>query len=70
MAPKQRTPSPGPGKGLTEYHFVRQAERLADDADLVLEQQLERLHEREAQVLRQTADVVVRLYAVALEDVG
>ena len=50
---------------------MRQSERFADLADLVLEEVLYRLDQLKAELLRQTADVVVRLDAlVALNDVG
>ena len=49
---------------------MRQAERLADNADFVLVEQLYGLDELHLHVLRQTADVVVSLYAVRFEDVG
>ena len=60
----------GAGERLTEYHVVGQAQRLADDAYFVLEKELDRLDQLKLQVLRQTADVVVRLDAVGLKDVG
>ena len=58
------------GEGLAIDHAVGQAERLADDTNLVLVQKLDRLNELKLQVLRQTADIVVRLNAVALKNVG
>lgn len=44
MAPRQRTPRPGP-EGLAIYHAVGQAERFTYDADFVLEQEAKRLNE-------------------------
>ena len=62
---------------LTIDHAVRQAEGLADHADLVLEEELEGLDQLELQILRQTADVVMGLDSLlslgsldGLEDVG
>ena len=52
------------GEGLAIDHAVGQTERLADDTDFVLVQKLDRLNELKLQVLRQTADIVVRLNAV------
>ena len=49
---------------------MRQAERLADNADFVLVEQLYGLDKLHLHVLRQTADVVVSLYTVGFEDVG
>ena len=61
----------GAGERLTIDHAVRQTESLADYSDLVLEQQLDRLYQLELQILGQTADVVMSLYAVVrFEDVG
>ena len=62
----------GAGERLTIHHLIRQAERLADDADLVLEEDAHGLDEFKAggDILRQAAGVVVRLDAgLALEDV-
>ena len=42
MAPRQRTPRPGPGKGWRYTMRLGQPQRRADDAHLVLEQQLQR----------------------------
>ena len=65
------------GERLAVDHLVRQAEREADLPHFVLEQVAQRLDELERQLLRQAADVVVRLdlrrRAVArraLDDVG
>ena len=60
----------GAGEGLTENHVVRQTQRLADNANFILEQQLDRLDQLKLQILGQTSDVVVRLDAVTLEDIG
>ena len=51
----------GAGEGLTVDHGVGQAQSLADHTDLVLEQQLDGLHQLEVQILGQTAHVVVGL---------
>ena len=59
----------GAGERLTVDHRIRQAQRRADDAHFVLEQQAQRLHQLKLQIVRQAADVVVGLDAVALEDV-
>ena len=56
---------------LAVDHAFRQAQRIADDADLVFVKELERLDKGEAQLGGQAADVVVRLDALfAFEDVG
>ena len=66
----------GAGERLPPDDRVRHAEGLADMAYLVLEQQPQRLHEGELQVLGQPADVVVALDvgragpAAGLHDVG
>ena len=60
----------GAGEGLTVDHIVGQAELLAHHADLVLVQELDRLHQLKVQVLGQTADVVVGLDAVGFQNVG
>ena len=52
---------PGPRERMAPDHRLRQAELLADPADLVLEQHPQRLHELEVDLLGQAADVVVRL---------
>ena len=59
----------GTGEGLTVDHGVRKAKGLADYADLVLEQKFQRLYELEFQVLRQSADVVVRLYRATFKNI-
>ena len=46
---------------MAEDHVVRQAEREAELAHLVLEQLAQRLEQLQVQRLRQAADVVVRL---------
>ena len=51
----------GAREGLTVDHAVRQAQSLADDADFVLKEQLDRLDQLELKILRQTAHIVVRL---------
>ena len=67
----------GAGEGLTVDHGVGQAQSLADHTDLVLEQQLDGLHQLEVQILGQTAHVVVGLDGLlalgsllGLQDVG
>ncbi len=49
------------GERVPVDHRLGQAEREAELADLVLEQRPQRLDQRELQVVRQPADVVVRL---------
>ena len=56
-----RIASPGPGNGWRQTIALGQAELLADAAHLVLEQQPQRLDQVEVHLLRQAADVVVRL---------
>ena len=56
-----RMPRPGPGERLAPDDLGRQAELLADPADLVLEQRAQRLDQLELQVVGQAADVVVAL---------
>ena len=56
-----RTASPGPGKGWRHTISCGRPELLAHRAHLVLEEQPERLHELELQILGQPTDVVVRL---------
>ena len=51
----------GAGERLPEDHVVGQAEGLADDADFILIQELDRLDQLEVQVFGQAADVVVAL---------
>ena len=64
------------GERLAPHHGRRQAELLADHADLVLEERAQRLDQLELQVVRQAADVVVGLdgrgagAAAGLDDVG
>ena len=58
------------GEGLAIDHTVGQTQLLADHAHLVLEEELERLDQLEVEILRQAADVVMRLDRAALEDVG
>ena len=66
----------GAGERVAPDHRRRQAELLADRADLVLEQGAQRLDELELQVVGQPADVVVGLdgggagAAAGLDDVG
>ncbi len=50
-------------EGLTEYHVVGKAELFADNAYLILEQDLHRLHKLELHVLRKSARIVMRLDA-------
>ena len=58
-------------EGLTVDHPVRQAEFAADDADLVLEEDADRLDQFKVQIIRQSAGVVVRLdAALALQPVS
>ena len=52
-------PQPRPGERLPPDDPVGQAELGADPADLVLEQRAQRLDQRELQVVREPADVVV-----------
>ena len=51
-------------EGLALDHVLGQSQLAADDAHLVLVQQLHGLHQVELQILRQAADVVVGLHAV------
>ena len=60
-SPRMRTPRPGPGERMAIDHRVRQAERDAELAHLVLEQLAQRLEQLQAERLRQAADVVVAL---------
>ncbi len=60
-SPTIRIARPGPGNGCRQTISRRQAELLADPAYLVLEQRPQRLDERELQVVRQSADIVVAL---------
>ena len=55
---------------LTVNHAVGKTESFADDSYLVLVKELERFNKFKLHILRQTADVVVRFYAVAFDDVG
>src|SRR5690606_28539369 len=50
-----------PGERVTPDHRLGQTERLADAADLVLEQETERLDEVELHIRWEAADVVVGL---------
>ena len=61
---------PGAGERLAVDHRVGQTEGLPDHTDLILEEELHRLHELEFQILREASDVVVGLHGAALEDVG
>ena len=70
IAPRQRTAESRPREGLAVYHAVRKAESISHHADLVFEKQLYRLYQLEIHILGQPADVVMRLYAVRLEDIG
>ena len=54
----------GAGEGLAEDHLLGQAEGEADLAHLVLEEIAQGLDELEGHVLREAADVVVRLDAL------
>ena len=60
----------GAGEGLTVDHVVGQTQRLAYHADLVLVEQLHRLHQLKLQILGQAAYVVVGLDAVGFQNVG
>ncbi len=61
----------GAGEQPALDHVLRQAELAADNADLVLVQQLDGLAELKLQILGQTAHVVMGLHAVLrLQDVG
>ena len=51
----------GAGEGLTVDHGMGQAQSLADYTDLVLEQQLDGLHQLKLQILGQTTHIVVGL---------
>jgi hypothetical protein len=55
-----RMASPGPGTGGAT-RSLGQAQRRAEGAHLVLEQRPQRLDQAEAQIVRESADVVVRL---------
>ena len=69
---------PGPGKRLTVEKFVRHAENPSDRADFVLEEISERLDELKLQIIRKSADIMVRLDRLgralhlvrALDDIG
>ena len=75
-SPMIRMPRPGPGERLAPDDLGGQAELLADQADLVLEQRAQRLDQLELEVVGQAADVVVGLdvggagAAAGLDDVG
>ena len=75
-SPMIRMPSPGPGNGWRQTISDGQAELLADQPHLVLEQGAQRLDQLELQVVGQAADVVVGLdvggagAAAGLDDVG
>ena len=56
-----RIARPGPRERLAPHHPLGHAELLADAPHLVLEEQAQRLDEAHLHVLRQPADVVVRL---------
>ena len=60
----------GAGERLTVDHAGGKTEFTADAADLVLVEELDRLDQLELQICGKTADVVVRLHADALEDIG
>ena len=51
----------GAGEGLALDDLVRQAERAADRAHFVLEEEAQRLDQLELHVVGQAADVVMRL---------
>ena len=56
---------------LTIYHTVRQTKRGTDNTHLVFIEKLNRLHQLKLQILRKTADIVVRFDAcIALQDIG
>lgn len=61
MAPRQRTPRPGPGERAAGRPCCPAGPGLAAGADFVLKQHLQRLDQGKLQVLRQAADVVMRL---------
>ena len=75
-SPMIRMPRPGPGNGCRQTISRRQAELLADQPDLVLEQRAQRLDQLELEVVGQAADVVVGLDVrgarspAGLDDVG
>ena len=70
IAPRQRTPRPGPGEGLTLNHVFGQVKLAVNNANLVLVQQLNGLAQLELQIFGQAANVVVGLNAVLrLQDV-
>ena len=60
----------GAGEGVAVDHLGRQAEFDADPAHLVLEQFAQRLDQLEVHVIRQAADVVVRLDDLGLAGLG
>ena len=60
----------GAGEGLAVDHAVGQTQRFAYDTHFILEQQLDRLHQLEGHALGQTANIVVGLDAVGLQNVG
>src|SRR3954471_13384408 len=61
LAPDDADREPGTRERLAPDQALGQAELCADGADLVLEERAQRLDELELQVVRQAADVVVRL---------
>jgi len=60
----------GAGEGLTVDHAVGQTQSVADNADFVLVQQLDRLDQFKLHILRQAANIVVSLDTVRLQNVG
>ena len=58
------------GERLTVNHAVRQAESFADHTHFILIEQADGLYQFELKIVRQTADVVVRLDAHALGNIG
>ena len=75
-APMIRIAEPGAGERVAPDDLGGQAELLADEAHLVLEQRAQRLDQLELEVVGQPADVVVRLDVggarspAGLDDVG
>ena len=60
----------GAREGLAVDHAVREAQGLADHADLVLIQELDGLHKLKVELRGQAAHVVVRLDGAGLQDIG
>ena len=60
----------GSGEGLAVHHVIGQTKLFTDHTYLILEQKLDWFHKFESELLGKSADVVVGLDTVALEDIG